>query len=179
MAQLSNDWGNLLTGVQRAAWDLYAANVQVLNKLGDSVLLSGINMFIRSNMVREQSFLGRVNDAPTVFNLGSFSPVTITASVATGVSATFDNADEWATTTGGFLVFFGGKSVSPTINFFSGPYRVFGGAIGDTTTPPTSPFTGTTKYALTLGNTTYFRVRASQADGRLSNVQEVRVVAVA
>ncbi len=70
LRQLAVQWGTLLTGTQRTAWETYAANVTWTNRLGDTVHLSGQMEFIRSNIVRGQAHLPFVLDAPVIFDRG-------------------------------------------------------------------------------------------------------------
>lgn len=72
--QLAVLWQEALTDDQRAAWNTYAANVTWLNRLGDTVHLSGQMEFIRSNANR-LAFVGYyLPDAPTTFNRGDIGP---------------------------------------------------------------------------------------------------------
>jgi len=62
MATLVVRWGTTLTDAQRAVWETYAANTPVLDKFGDSVNITGQQMFLRSNLSRLQSPLLVVDD---------------------------------------------------------------------------------------------------------------------
>lgn len=70
MGNLAQVWTNTLNDVQRAAWELYAANVTVNNKLGEARNLTGQNMFIRANSLLIQCGEARVDDGPTNFTVG-------------------------------------------------------------------------------------------------------------
>lgn len=176
-AQLAALWSNTLTPAQRAGWDNYATLVSVFNVLGNTIFLTGFNMYIRSNCPRVQAGLARVDDAPTDFTLGSFTPITMTATAALdGLSITFDNTDDWANETGAFMFLYGSRSVQPSINFFKGPFRLVGQIVGDDTTAPTSPASFANVFTNVAGNKVFARVRVSRADGRLSNDQIVSAI---
>ena len=76
-ASLNVAWQTVLTQVQRDAWITYAANVTVVNRIGETVNLTGQNMYVRSNTPRVQAGFARVDAGPTSFNLGEFTDVTI------------------------------------------------------------------------------------------------------
>ena len=169
-ADLANLWSGTLSQGQRDAWNDYAANVPVLNRLGDSIFLTGFNMYIRSNTSRMQAGIVRVDDGPTDFTLGSFTPMSSAAAVtANAVAITFTSSDAWVNEDGAHLMVYTSRSVQPTIDFFKGPFQFAGSVAGDGVTPPTSPVSVTNPFTNTLGNKVYARVRVTRADARLSN----------
>lgn len=179
MAQLVTRWSNVLTAAQRAAWNLYAANVPVINPLGDSINLSGQQWYIKANSIRQQaideaaSAIALVDDGPTVFNLTDPGVLTISsASEATQVvTVAYNNAKEWAVQDGGVLLLYVGRPQNPGVTFFRGPWRLAGIVDGDTTTPPTSPATPTAPFAITETQNIWVRGVASAPDGRPSAEQ--------
>ena len=175
---LSIAWQTVLTAAQRTAWDTYAANVTVVNRIGETVNITGKNMYQRSNTPRIQAGEARVDDGPTEFNLGSFTDMSI-AVVGGGasISLTFDNTDDWANEDDAVCMVLTSREVAPTINFFKGPYRFAGNVEGDAITPPTSPATITSPFTYATGNKAFAQVRISRADGRLSQVQRVGAIA--
>jgi len=60
MQELTTRWAQTLTALQRAAWNLYGTNVAMLNKLGETIKLSGFNHYLRSNIPRVQIGTGMV-----------------------------------------------------------------------------------------------------------------------
>jgi len=172
LADLSQLWSSTLTVAQRAAWDTYAANVPVLNRLGDSIFLTGFNMYIRSNTPRLQAGLPRVDDGPVVFTLGSFTPVTTILTAAGSLIATaFDNTDAWANEDDSSMLVYGARSLNQTINYFRGPFRFSGTIDGNATTPPASPAINASPFTLASTTKAFTRYTVSRADGRLSNEQ--------
>lgn len=170
MAGLVVDWSAVLSAAQRAAWDTYAANVPVVNALGDTINLSGQQQYIRSNVPRAQAGLTAIDDAPTAFNLGEFTDPSFSIDTANDeVDVTFDNTDAWANEDDSSMIVFASRPQSAGINFFKGPYRLAGTIDGNSTTAPTSPAAIALPFPITAGNKIFFQVRVSRADGRLSS----------
>jgi hypothetical protein len=168
LRDLAIAWYSELTAPERLAWTVYAANVPVINALGDTIFLSGINHFIRANTPRLQAAALRIDSGPTTFNLGSFTNPTITASEATQlISLAFTNTDAWAIGLGGNLLLYTSRPQNASINFFKGPYQ-YSGKVAGAVIPPTSPKTFTPPFAIVEGTRIFAMVRASQIDGRLS-----------
>lgn len=170
LSQLVAAWGNTLTPAERDAWATYAFNVTVLNRLGDPINLSALNMFLRGNVNRLAIGQALVAAGPTVMSLPELTLPTVSI-VAGGLTASvgFTNTDSWAITTGGFLLMFASRQQSPTVNFFKGPYQLAGIKAGNTATPPTSPTVMTLPFPVATGNRLFFRVVAITADGRQSS----------
>lgn len=173
VAALTSVWNNVLTAAQRAGWDTYAENVQLLDVLGETRNVGGLGMFIRANTARLQTGdagLPIVADAPTTFNLGELTPPNvISATAATeALSIGFTNTDEWANEDGGALLIYGSRPQNGSVNFFKGPYRYAGLVLGDGTTPPISPASITNPFPFAVGNKVFIRAIAIRADGRVS-----------
>jgi hypothetical protein len=168
MSVLVAAWSNTLTAAERTAWATYAANVPVLNRLGDPINLSGLNMYLRGNISRLQAGLARQDTAPTVMSLNELTSPGVSIASSTTASVAYTNTDSWAITTGGALLLFASREQSPTINFFKGPYRFAGLVLGNTATPPTSPEVITLPFTVATGNQVFFRAVAITADGRQS-----------
>lgn len=172
-AQLASLWRNVLTEAQRAAWDLYAENVELPNSLGDPRNVGGLGMYVRSNVPRIASGvagLARVDDGPIIFNLGDVGPLTVvSATAATNtISMGFTDTDEWVDEDAAALLVYTSRANNPSINYFKGPYRFAGAVEGDSTTPPTTPAAITAAFNIDVDNKTFVFARVSRADGRLS-----------
>lgn len=162
----------LLTDVERASWALYASNVSVVNRLGDTVFLTGQQMYIRTTSFALQVGLGPFPTAPSIFNLGQIGDLSLGAPDASAhtVPLTFDPAADWVNTDNASLFVYVSRPVSPTINFFKGPFNLTAQVDGDATTPPTSPKTLTIDPSQAVVNTViYAQFRALYPDGRLTN----------
>ena len=170
MAGLASVWITGLTALQRQAWDAYAFNVPLPNALGDPVNVGGIGMFMRSNVGRVAAGLGPVFAAPTIFNLGEMSnPVIgVVDAPASTMSLGFTETDDWVSETDSSMLVYASRSQNPSVNFFKGPYQFAQRVDGDTPIPPTSPAVINLLQTPVAGNRTFFRIRVSRADGRLS-----------
>jgi hypothetical protein len=130
-------WLEDLTDGVRANWNLYAANVPTTNRLGDQIFLSGQNMYVRSATVKDQlsTRLGITSgaglNAPTVFDLGTFTTPTFAADASSGITVTYNASDVWYEETDAAMLIFMGKPCNPTRNYFRGPYSLIGAIEGD------------------------------------------------
>ena len=170
LSQLSILWQDTLTPAERTAWQTYADNVPVTDRIGESIFLTGLNHYIRSNVGRLQAVQPRVDAAPVIFNLGDFTAPGFELDQASAeVDVTFTDTDEWANEDDAAMFIFGSVAKDPTINFFKGPYRLLGSIEGDSITPPTAPAAITVNGAIAVGQRMFFRAIVSRADGRLSS----------
>jgi hypothetical protein len=176
---ITASWSNTLTAVQRAAWTLYAANTPVVDTLGNSIVLTGINMLVRGNTPRMQAGFAQVLDGPTTFGLPTFTPVTATVTASSShLSLTFTAGDDWANEDGGYMLTYVSRPQSPGISFFKGPYQLTGAVAGNSVTPPTSPAVQTIPFPVVTGNHVWVRVQVARADGRLSSDQVLALTAI-
>jgi hypothetical protein len=179
MAQLTTRWQQTLTAAQRTAWSTYAANVPLVNSLGDARLVSGMNMYVRSNAPRVVAGADVVDAGPTTYSLATFTPVTATGSEGgADIDVEYTDTDDWAIAEGGHLIVQASAQISPTINFFKGPF-VFAATADGAAVAPASPLNIPRSPADTEGNKVYIRVRASNPDGRLSASQIVAITIAA
>jgi hypothetical protein len=173
MAALASRWSSTLTQVQRDAWDLYALNVPMVNRVGDMINVGGIGMYMRTNVPVIQTGGGGgaiIDAAPVIYDLGGYTPPSIAAITAATeqISLSFDNTDAWANEDDSNMLVFTSRPLNPGINFFKGPYRYAGRIDGDAITPPTSPTNITSPWPLDVGQKIFIRAEVIRADGRLS-----------
>lgn len=167
LGDLSNVWTTTLTQAQRAAWELYAANVPLINPLGEARNVSGINMFVRTNSVMLDTGGTRLDDAPTEFTVGP----TITPSFSIDAAAdTFDINDlgGYPETAPGVRLFVAvGRPQNPGINFYKSPFRkAYGDLIVEVTNPaPVADIP--LPYPVAAGQALFIRSIALTPDGRL------------
>lgn len=173
---LTSRWSDTLTQAQRDAWDVYGANVPVLNPLGDQIQLSGQQHYVRSNVPRLQAALARVDDAPTTFELGSFTAPSFSITAPDQLDVTFTAGDAWVGEDDAAMLVYTGRPQAATINFFKGPYRFADSIDGNSSTPPTSPATLTTDFAYSTGQKLFTFVRVTRADGRLSGLDRQGII---
>jgi hypothetical protein len=125
MADLSQRWQNVLTAAQRGAWETHAAAISFTNKIGQSINLSGMAMYLRSNAAILAAGGVVVDDGPEALTLPGADPsFAVSASVAAGVlSIEFDPALDWNITDLGWLSVYMHQPKGPSINYFGGPFR--------------------------------------------------------
>lgn len=171
MAGLTQAWGNDLTQEQRDQWSQYGDNVPVLNRVGATINLTGLNQYVRSNTPRLVAGLPRVDAGPIIFSLPETDETIVSAFTTSDQlqGVTFDDSLDWLNESGAALLVYAGTPVNLTINFFNGPFRFSGAVLGDDTTPPTSPATLDAPFNFQEGQRIYSRYRISLADGRLTN----------
>ena len=177
----TQDWANFMTPAERESWEVYAANVPVTNKLGDSINLSGQQMYIRTAVFET---LNPANPnfpfftAPALFNTGELGDFEITeASIAADLELTF-NSPDWDVNAAGWLYVFVGLPQGPSKTFFNGPYRYAFGAIGANTQAYATTFTAL-PYTYVAGQYINVRARVVYDDGRLTQWLKKRILVTA
>lgn len=173
LSTLTVRWSQVLSDIQRQAWNDYANSVTVKNKLGEDVYLTGFNHYIRSNSLLVRAGLDPVDAGPTIYELPSPDDTMIVDvnSVTGGkLSISFSTTAGWANEPGGHLFIFAGQPQNPQRNFFNGPWRYAGKADGDASTPPTSPMELDNPFTPGSGNKQWVYNRVIRADGRLSEI---------
>lgn len=170
IAQLSERWFSVVTTAQRLAWGVYAANVNMMNKLGEVMKLSGFNHFVRSNAILLQQGLTLVDAAPVIMSLPEKDPVlSIEASEATQlITVTFDDTLDWAGSDDAYMQILSGLPQQGSRLFFGGPFRFAAMLDGDTASAITSPQTVVPAHAIAEGNALWIEARILLPDGRLS-----------
>lgn len=172
IAFLADRWAQTLTNAQRIAWNLYGDSVNMKNRLGETIHLTGFNHYIRSNTVAKVFALTVVDAGPVLFELPAQDPTyAITASEATQqITAAYDDGMDWATETGSNLLLSGGMPQNAQRNFFAGPWRLYGQVTGADGAPPAGPHAGTSGYAIAEGQRLWGYARIRRLDGRLSEI---------
>lgn len=180
MSTLVDSWTNILTPTQRTSWATYALNTPVIDVFGDAKKLTGQQMYIRSNQPRIRNAIARRDDAPVIFDLGTFTGPSMVISAASpfDIVVSFDNSDSWAIASGGHLVAGASRGQNPSKNFFKSPFQTMGTIVGDPT-PPVSPATLTSPFTYAEGQKVFATFRASQGDGRLSTPQIIDTIVTA
>lgn len=171
MAFLVERWSETLTAAQRTAWNLYASEVSMLNKLGESIHLSGFNHYVRSNSIRSRIGAPIVDAGPVVFEIPEQDPIfAITASEATQqVSFAYDSTMDWADEDDAYITFAQGSPQNPQRNFFDGPWKHCAQVEGVNGAPPASPKVAAAVWPISEGQHLWGYARISRVDGRLSS----------
>lgn len=168
-AFLGARWVNNLTDLDRETWHLYGNNVPIPNRLGDSRHLSGQLHWMRSGMPRSQAGLSTAFQAPSIYNLGPFTPPTFRVVAPLQVlQVRFERNDDWANETGSAMLVYVSASLPTTVNFFKGPYRFATVILGNDLAAPPSPKTFLSPFPILARMRMFFRVRVTRLDNRLS-----------
>jgi hypothetical protein len=178
MSYLAGRW-NTLAAAEREAWETFAANVPILNRLGASIYISGRNWFLKANLPRLQAegVSAVLNAAPTTFALAKLTTPTITlAAASTTASVAFENSDDWAKAALGYLLIYASRPQDAQVSFCKGPYRL-AGDIDGAASPPVSPQNVTLPWpAGPVGSAVFFHVLCTNPDGRPSAVATFKSV---
>lgn len=181
MASLVALWTETLTQAERDGWATYALNTPVVNVFGDSKNITGQQMYIRSNQPRVRSGATRIDSAPTIFDLGTFTTPTFVVSAASpsDLVITFTAGDSWVGANDAHLIVLISRGQNQSINFFKSPFQFADNIDGSASSPPPSPTTITSPFVYVIGQKVFASIRASQADGRLSNRQFINTIVIA
>jgi hypothetical protein len=166
---LATAYNTELSTSQRAAWKTYAAQVPIVDALGEPINIGAIAMYIRSNVQRLRDSLARIDDAPTDYNLGETPDLTMSASEATQVlSGAWSGTPDWSAEDGAYLFLFASRPQNPSINYFKGPYLYAGRIAGNSGAPPASPGTWNAPFPFVEGQKIFVKANVARADGRYS-----------
>jgi hypothetical protein len=172
-SHLDGTWFTTLTAEQRQSWDLYAKNVAMKNKLGESTHLTGQLHFIRSNQARMTAGLPLIRTAPGApYALSeadpSFTPYA--SSSIQLIALYFDTTLPWVQENYAGMIVHVGKPINKTKNYYNGPWKFLGCILGSAGSPPASPsFLETLPNLISPKQKVCFKVQITRADGRLSN----------
>lgn len=172
IAFLAEEWSDTLTAAQRLAWGAYAAAVAWTNKLGETINLTGFNMFCRSNACMLCCGGAVVAAGPTVLSLPNTDPTfSVALSAANGITVTFDDTLDWCDEDAGYMSIELGTPQLASRNFFNGPWRFDAAIEGDSVAPPASPDgpTATSTWTLIADQLVWARARIIREDGRVTN----------
>lgn len=168
MAYWTEYWHETLTAGQRTAWATYANAVNMKNRLGETIKLSGFNHFIRALTIRTLTSLTITPDGPVTLTLPEIDPTfAIAGSAATQLlSITYDITLPWHAVVGSGIAIFMGRPQVVTRNFFRGPYQYAGKIVIADTSPKTIP----APFTLIAGQKIwcYARITTGPLDSRLS-----------
>lgn len=177
MAYLSQYWSANLTDEERGKWATYAAAVPGLNRLGESVYYTGLNQFLRSNIVRVMTGDAVIDAGPTTLSLPEQDPsmsATFTTSTQK-IGITYDEDLPWASEVGARMLIFQGQPQIATRNFFKGPWKYAGEIISTDSSPKDLDAV----FPIVTDQKIWVYGRIQRADGRLSNPFRFSGLAVA
>ncbi|MCK5614530.1 hypothetical protein KAR91_72365 [Candidatus Pacearchaeota archaeon] len=170
IAFLADRWSSVLTAAQRTAWNLYGSSVDMTNRLGETIQLTGFNHYIRSNLEYKRTFGVTIDAGPTVFELPAQDPTfAITADEANQfVTVVHDVGMAWADENGAAMFLYQGRPQTAQRNFFGGPWRYLANIPGINGAPAGSPSDHLATIAIAEGQHLWAYARIIRADGRLS-----------
>jgi len=168
MAMAHVAWVALSAAVKQG-WDDYAAGTPVVNRLGETIYLTGRAMFVRQYVLRKYSGITQITTAPTSMGLCVLSTPTAVYDISDAqVTLNYNAADGWNTTTGGFLNIAVAQPQSSGVSFFKGPYILASAVEGNTAAPPASPKLFTPPYVYSANHKLFLRCMAVDSEGRIS-----------
>lgn len=171
---LAEQWRETpMDDAKRLAWEVYANSVNWNNKLGESVKLTGFNMFIRANAALLRIGASIVTDGPTDLGLPAGDPlfaISALSAATQDLTMTFDDTMDWHAETGSFFIMDLGEPQNPTRNFFGGPWRFSSTISGNDADGVASPKAGCGGLPWTLveGQKIWARAEIIRLDGRMS-----------
>jgi len=173
LSQCVTAWNTTLTQAEREAWDRYALACLQSSPLGRRTNVGGLDMYVRSNVPRIQAAevtLPRVDVAPWLFDLGSFTPLNrvVLNVIDDTLHPVFDDTDPWVTEAGAAMLFYLSALQPLTRNFWAGPYRFLGSLLGSDPTL-SSPATFSLPVPAGIPARAFVRGRVTRSDGRLSH----------
>ena len=169
IAGASDRWRNTLTANQRDAWELYAHNTPVSGQYGQTLQLSGWNMFSRQAVLRTLANAPAVNNGPTNAGVPA-APLTPAGLVNAGpnVVVTLNAADTWRSDPTSYCLCSLSTPQSATRRTRSGYFQFTKAVSGNSDTPVATiqipPLWG----APQVGKVTYLKMVVVDGQGRVS-----------
>ncbi|HUS74052.1 MAG TPA: hypothetical protein VMY06_13410 [Sedimentisphaerales bacterium] len=167
---LAEYWHDVLTPTQRAEWEVYASSVSMLNKLGDSIYLTGFNMFIRTNSGILTMPETQIDDAPTILSLPEKD-----ATLAVSAESIADQEFTFTCSTAGWaagaddklgILLYMGTPQLASRNFFAGPWRYMDYIDATEGAAGTGDYVAPFPFA--VGQKIFFKARLMTVSGRFS-----------
>jgi hypothetical protein len=136
-----------LTANQRSAWNALGAALAMVNRLGETMYLSGQNHFIRANTIRISAGMTALDTAPAIAALdvlpASFAISQAVANEAgddLGIAFTFTGGGaDWKSEPLNRILCYRSTALNPTINYYNGPMILHMAKAGNVQTPLSSP----------------------------------------
>lgn len=172
-------WETELTQALRDGWEVYAAAVTWVNRLGQSINLTGLNHFIRCNTQKVVSGIPRIDLAPAIQDIGDAEDA-LSATASEGTQdLTIDGnpAAPWLVEALGWQYYYMGLPQNSSRHFFGGPYRFVTAVPG--AGPPPFPVVHAAPFAFQEGQRIWIRSRIQRGDGRLSQFAHFNFLAAA
>lgn len=179
MADQKAYWREQISAVDKAAWDVYAANTGWLNKLGKSVNLTGELEYLRQAIPSVQAGIDPIETGPTTYYRPSLTPgTTFSVDAASDeLEVALAVQEQWLDEDGAFLAVYCSRPQNPTRNFWGGPYRYAGVIEGDSVTPLSGTYAFTLPFVALAGQVIFGYALLRRAEGVISIRRPFRAVA--
>ncbi len=165
-SNLTVRWSDVLSIAQQDAWGTYAMTTVWTHPIKGPLFLDAITMYVVANLPRLRAGLTLIDTAPPSSGLATYTTPTFTYDSNLDLVIAFNNADTWATATGGALLI---SMLQPTLPRIGGTRRkaqFVAAILGNTAAPPTSPQTLTNPWPSVVGQHHLIAHRVTNADGR-------------
>jgi len=164
MSTMSGRWSNILSNAQRAAWEAYAAATPVLNKFGDSILISGRQFFLRYNNAITRLGGAPIDTAPATPGVAAEASLVLSASSIIGVNVVSSSIIPVGI---GAILINTGIPVNFARNFYKAPFTQRSGITAATV----FPLNIIPPAEVAVGQRWFVFSRHFQADGKVANPQ--------
>lgn len=171
MGQARDIWYDVLDDAGRAAWETYAANVPMKNRLGETQTFTGYNMFVRTVTAMMYHDLDPITAAPGLFSLAEQDDTLTVQGLADTqeISVGYNLDLPWAAEDGAYMLVYQGIAKDVTCNYFKGPWRKVGVIMADPGKMVT-PVEFDAAYPIAVGQKIFAQARIVRADARLSEL---------
>lgn len=172
LSYLAEYWHTDLDNTERGLWNTYAAAINWLNRLGETVKLTGFNHFIRTNAAQLTMGETVLAAAPTILSLPEKDTDLIVSAedIAAQTFTLTCSTDGWAANGDpkfGILLY-QGKPQLASRDFFNGPWRFMD--FIDATEGAAGTGTYDAPFSFALGQKVFFQARVMTESGRMSNI---------
>jgi len=173
LEQLQAIWRDVFDSNDRQGWTDFAAATPMPNALGQQTIMSGINMYIRTNVAYMTAGGTRIDAAPPIGGMAEFPDIVIEGDTTDGLRVTGTVTP--TPSTGDALLFLVSPPKPFTVNFYKGPFTVTKGNIGTFTTP----FELLPAADVAIGQRYYVQMKFIESLGRPANpfIRQIDILA--
>lgn len=164
----ANIW-KLFTHETRTGWETYAENVAKNTILGRPNRCTGFNRFVGTYVFATQTYVSMTANAPTVFTLGRLGVPLFFPWAGVYILLAFDPTDDWIHDSNAGFSLYCSPPQPDTVNYYRGPYRWAGNALAPISGPPYFALFIPPWVPWNRPTNLFVRMRAIEADNRLSS----------
>lgn len=163
LSTVINDWKTGLTTPERELWNGLAAITSLPNKLGEQMTPSGLNLFVKANMLLDATGQAHVT-TPPVAAIAPAPQLTLAWTTLVGIECTA--IGNWDNTAADRLLAQKSPNLPLSVNYYKGPYTLTWAQNGAYYT--ILPALITPSAQLAADSRVHYRFRAVHADGMVS-----------